>query len=176
MKGRGKKAARGTGLQETTAFHVAASAAGLQPRGGKDAVEGSYRAQIIVSKGAQFTGSVDVDGHFSVSEPQSHRWDYGLGLALSDGAEIACWVEPHPASSTASVGTMLRKLDWLKAKLKTPPFRQLNAMTFKQSQGIQRFHWLLTPQGVCRITAASKEARTLAKAGLRMPARQITLP
>ena len=176
MKSRGKKAARGTGLQETTAFHVAACAAGLLPLGGKDAVEGSYRAQIIVSKGAQFTGSVDVDGHYSVAEPQSHRWDYGLGVALSDGAEIACWVEPHPASSTGSVGTMLKKLDWLKAKLKTPPFRQLNAMTFKQSQGIQRFHWLLTPQGVCRITATSKEARTLAKAGLRMPARQITLP
>lgn len=176
MKSRGKKAARGTGLQEATAFHVAASAAGLLPLGGKDAVEGSYRAQIIVSKGAQFTGSVDVDGHYSVAEPQSHRWDYGLGVALSDGAEIACWVEPHPASSTGSVGTMLKKLDWLKAKLKTPPFRQLNAMTFKQSQGIQRFHWLLTPQGVCRITATSKEARTLAKAGLRMPARQITLP
>ena len=176
MKGRDQKAARGSVLQEETAFHVAASAAGLLPLGGKDAVQGSYRAQIVVSKGAQFTGSVDVDGHFSVSESQSHRWDYGLGLALSGGAEIACWVEPHPASSTGSVGTMLKKLEWLKAKLKTPPFRQLNAMTFKQSQGIQRFHWLLTPQGVCRITATSKEARTLAKAGLRMPARQITLP
>jgi hypothetical protein len=49
-------------------------------------------------------------------------------------------------------------------------------MTFKHSQSIPRFYWLLTPQGVCRITATSKEAKTLAKAGLRMPARQITLP
>jgi hypothetical protein len=176
MKGRGKKTAMGPGLQEATAFQGAASAAGLRPLHGKDAVEGGYRAQIVAGKGARFTGSVDVDGHFSVSEPQGRRWDYGIGLALSDGAEIACWVEPHPASSTGSVGTMLEKLDWLKAKLKTPPFRQLNAMTFKHNQGIQRFHWLLTPQGVCRITATSKEARTLAKAGLRMPARQITLP
>jgi hypothetical protein len=53
---------------------------------------------------------------------------------------------------------MLKKLDWLRAKLKTPPFKPLNAMTFKHSQSIPRFYWLLTPQGVCRITATSKEA------------------
>jgi hypothetical protein len=158
MNGRAKRPAMGARLREATVFQGAACAAGLVPRSGKDAVEGRYRAQIIASKGAQFTGSVDVDGHFSVSEPQEHRWDYGVGLALSGGAEIACWVEPHPASSTGNVGVMLKKLDWLRAKLKTPPFKPLNAMTFKHSQSIPRFYWLLTPQGVCRITATSKEA------------------
>lgn len=171
----GKAGARGE-LRKATAFHAAAATAGLTALNGKEAVEGTYRAQITATRGAKFTGSVDVDGHFRALEPGSHRWDYGIGLALSDGAEIACWVEPHPASSTGEARTMLSKLAWLKAKLDSPNFKPLNAMTFKQSQGTQRFHWLLTAEGVCRIAATSKEAKLLAKAGLRMPARQLTLP
>lgn len=176
MSGKGEKTGARGERKKPSAFHAAAVKAGLPPLNGKDAVGGTYRAQITAKKGTKFTGSVDMDGHFKILEPDSNRWDYGIGLALSDGSEIACWVEPHPASSTGEVRTMLSKLTWLRTKLDGQHFKQLNTMTFTCSQGIHRFHWLLTAEGGCRITANSKEAKLLAKAGLRMPARQLTLP
>lgn len=162
--------------KKISGFHSAACDAGLLPQAGKEAVEGSYRAQIQVNKGGAFSGSVDVDGHFRAAEPQSHRWDYGIGVQLPNGQELACWVEPHPASSTGQVSKMLEKLAWLKSKLDTPAFKKLKAMTHASGHTGSSYYWLRTVSGECRISANSKEARLLALQGLRMPAQHLTLP
>lgn len=176
MAAKGEKKTRTATKKKTSGFHSTAFEAGLLPKAGKEAVEGSYRAQIQVSKGGSFTGSVDVDGHFKTAEPQSHRWDYGIGVQLTNGQELVCWVEPHPASSTSQVSKMLEKLAWLKSKLDTPAFKKLKDMTQASGHTGSPYYWLRTVSGECRISANSKEARLLALHGLRMPTQQVTLP
>jgi hypothetical protein len=176
MAGKGGKQHNTAAPKKVRAFSAAALAAGLEELPGKNAVEGSYRAQIVSSTGCKFTGSVDVDAHFRATEAQSHRWDYGLGLSTVNGQELVCWVEPHPASSTGEVATMLAKLDWLKKKLDSPAFRHLKAMTYVAGRAGPPFFWLRTVNGECRISAHGKEARLLAKSGLRMPSQLLTLP
>jgi len=132
--------------------------------------------QIATLAGCHFTGSADVDGHFKATEAQSHRWDYAIGISQVNGQELVCWVEPHPASSTGEVSKMLAKLDWLKNKLDTASFKKLRAMTYVSGRTGHPFYWLRTVSGECRITAHGKEAKLLAKNGLRMPTQHLSLP
>jgi hypothetical protein len=162
--------------KKPSAFGLAAHATGLSALAGKDAVEGSYRAQIVSAQGWHFTGSADLDTHFKTTEAQAHRWDYGIGIGQANGQELVCWVEPHSASSSRHVGEMLAKLDWLKRKLDTAPFKKLREMTYVPGRTGHPFYWLRTLSGECRITAHGREARLLAKSGLRMPAQHLTLP
>lgn len=176
MAAKGVKKTKAATQKKISGFDSAAGDAGLVPKAGKEAVEGSYRAQIQVTKGGVFTGSVDVDGHFRPTEPQSHRWDYGIGIQLTNGQELVCWVEPHPASSTGQVSKMLEKLAWLKSKLDTPAFKKLKDMTQASGHTGSPYFWLRTVSGECRISANSKEARLLALHGMRMPTQQVALP
>jgi len=176
MAAKGVKKSKTAAQRKTSGFQSAVVAAGLSPHVGKEAVEGSYRAQVQVIKGAVFSGSVDVDTHFKATEPQSPRWDYGIGIQLVNGQELVCWVEPHPASSTGQVSKMLEKLAWLKSKLNTPPFKKLKDMTHAPGHTATRYCWLRTVSGECRVWAGSKESRLMALHGLRMPAQHLTLP
>lgn len=176
MAGKGGKQQNPAAPKKVRAFSAAALTAGLAELPGKNAVEGSYRAQIVSSTGWKFTGSVDVDAHFQATEAQSHRWDYGIGLSMANGQELVCWVEPHSASSSRHVEEMLAKLAWLKNKLDTPAFKKLKAMTYVPGRTGHSFYWLRTLSGECRISAHGKEAKLLAKSGLRMPAQHLTLP
>lgn len=176
MAGTGVKRLKRGATQKPSAFGLAAHAAGMSASPGKEAVEGSYRAQIVSAPDWQFTGSVDVDTHFKATEAQAHRWDYGIGIGQANGKELVCWVEPHSASSSRHVGEMLAKLDWLKRKLDTAPFKKLKEMTYVPGRTGHPFYWLRTLSGECRITAHGREARLLAKSGLRMPAQHLTLP
>lgn len=176
MDGKGGKKKKAATPSSSTAFASAVQAAGLTALPGKEAVEGSYRGQITAANGWRFTGSVDTDGCFKAAEGQSPRWDYCIGMNQTDGTELVCWVEPHPASSTGEVSKMLEKLAWLKEKLDTPAFKKLKVMTYVPGRAGQPFYWLRTVNGQCRITAHGKEARLLAKSGLRMPAQHLNLP
>lgn len=173
MTGTGGKKQKLAAPRKSTGFDSAVQAAGLVALPGKEAVEGVYRAQIAASNGWQFTGSVDMDAHFKSTEAQSHRWDYAIGISQANGQERVCWVEPHSASSPRHVDEMLAKLAWLKKKLDTAAFKKLKAMTDVTSSP---FYWLRTLNGQCRITAHGKEARMLAKSGLRSPAQHLKLP
>jgi hypothetical protein len=175
MAGKGGKKQTAPAAKKLSAFNTAAKAAGLIALPGKEAVEGSYRAQIVVANGGKFSSSIDLDNHFKAVEPHSNRWDYGVGMSVPNGQELVCWVEPHPASSTREVTKMLDKLAWLKEKLDTNAFKQLKAMTYVSDRVGHPFYWLRTLNGQCRITAHGKEAKLLAKNGLRMPAQQLTL-
>lgn len=156
-------------------FECAAGTAGLTASKGKDAVKHQYRAGISSGAMLKFTGSVDIDEGCRAAEPESPRWDYGLGLARTNATEFAVWIEPHPASSSGEVSRILAKLDWLERKLEQPNFKDLKALTQKAAQaGVQRFHWLAMT-GDIRIRPGSREAAMLFKRGLRLPTRYLAL-
>ncbi|MFW9595395.1 MAG: hypothetical protein ACMV1D_07835 [Macromonas sp.] len=162
--------------QLLTAFEQAAHAAGLPCANGKSAVESRYRGLIEAKLAkATFTGSVDMDTAFKASEGKLNRWDYGLGLqAEPNSPECAVWVEPHSAASTGEVAKLLAKLDWLQAKLKTPGFEGLRALTEAcTQQGVRPFHWMSTAH--VSIRPGSREARQLAQRGLMPPTTRVVL-
>lgn len=152
-----------------TAFEKAALAAGLIPEPGKSAVEGKYRALIkAIHPKATFTGSVDMDGAFTRSEPKANRWDYGLGMMEPGQPERAVWIEPHSGDSAGEVKKVLAKLDWLEGKLALTAFAKLNTLTEQTRMlGKPRFHWLSSGQVGIRV--GSREAKMLASRGMRPP-------
>lgn len=169
-----RRRSRSRGQSSGPSFEAVAVAAGLPAMAGLNAVQGTYRSSISASTGAVFSGSVDMDQHFLVSEPHANRWDYGAGVNKGD-TEMAFWIEPHPASSTGEVDVMLRKLVWLKGKLGQTPYAQLRARTdHAATSGYVPYRWLAS--GSIRIRAGSAEALRLAKAGLAMPTRRVALP
>ncbi|AKC69796.1 hypothetical protein [Pandoraea oxalativorans] len=161
-------------VSEATAFSKAANDADVTHHPGKNALEGKYRDLVSLHPQCKHTGSVDLDGHFREAEPNSPRWDYGLGIATG-GQEYVFWLEPHPASSTGEVASMVRKAKWLQAKLAEPPFRRLKEMTRMTAVGgYKPLQWVFT--GDLRVLPGSKEARALAQAGIDFPARHTKLP
>lgn len=149
-------------------FIEAAHDAKLDCKDGLDAIEKEYKKHIEPK--SAFTGSVDLDDHFKPTEPQSSRWDYGVGIKLK-GEEYAVWIEPHSAASASEVKTMLKKLSWLKEKLKQPEFKGLKQLTRNEKS----YYWLYPYDGKCRILKGSKEERELARAGLPMPIKKLIL-
>lgn len=168
------KAEKKTALM-TSEFASASTSAGLKVFPGKAAVKNQYQSGIAGGAGLSFTASVDIDLDCRAAEPQSNRWDYGLGLQRKKGDEFAVWIEPHPASSASEVAKIIAKLDWLECKLTQPAFKGLKALTQKTAQaGILRFHWLAMT-GDIRIRPGSREAALLSKRGLRLPSRHLVL-
>lgn len=152
----------------------AAALAGIETKAGKAAMKAEYRAAVSVASPWRHTESIDLDAHFEKSEPNACRWDYGVGVAQG-GTELLVWVEPHPASSTGEVKRMAEKVLWLKGKLNLPAFAQLRRLTDATvAAGGRPYRWLHS--GSLQIARGSKEARTLAMAGIDFPARQLRLP
>jgi hypothetical protein len=156
-------------LVSNSAFTAAVKSAGLEPAAGKEAVKDQYRTRInLKTKGAKFTGSIDLDATFAATEAQAHRWDYGLGIKFSKSSESAVWIEPHSGSSLGEVKTVLAKLDWLQAKLKTRPFQALRSLTDETRRlGIGPFFWLSA--GSVGIRRGSREDKMLAQRGMGSP-------
>lgn len=153
-------------------FVTTVSQAGHSACTGKQAVKGSHGALIATANDVQLLASWDMDAAYLKQEPQSPRWDYAL--AVQSDRECLYWVEVHPASSTGQVEEMLAKLKWLQVKLGDPQFEVLNRLTkATQARKIPPFRWLYT--GDNRIKPGSQEARKLARAGLNVPERKITL-
>ncbi len=175
MTGPKRDGERAPAANKPAAFEQAALRAGLAVQPGKSAMKSEYRPGVAVRVTHKFVASVDLDAELRAEEPGAHRWDYGLGLADRRGAESAWWVEPHPASSTGEVATMLAKLDWLKFKLNRPEFAELLALTnAARLKGIA-FRWLAMTGDIC-IRPGSSQARRLALRGLAAPTRHVTLP
>lgn len=156
-----------------TAFTTAAISAGLQPQSGKSAVPQTYRSMIETAASVKLSESVDIDAAFEVAEPNAPRWDYGIGV--EDGQqERAYWLEPHPASSTGEVERMLKKIAWLKGKLKQHEFSGLDKLT-KATQATGQTAFIWTYSGDNRIPRDSQLARRLSHEGLSMPCRKVEL-
>ena len=153
-------------------FENAVHATGVEFRPGKQALKNSYKSQVTAGNGCRITGSVDLDSHFSATEPHAHRWDYGCGF--KNGEEFAIWIEPHPANSGSEIDVMLKKLCWLKQKLSSNEFERLNELT---NVAIERdvipFRWLYS--GKMRFKRGGKEEKLLAKNGMKLPERKIEI-
>ncbi len=170
-----KASMRAQAAKKASAFEAAAVTAGLTVQPGKSAVKNEYRQGIAVRAAHKFLASVDLDADLKAKEPGAHRWDYGLGLIDGQGKESAWWVEPHPASSTGEVTTMLAKLEWLTSRLKSPEFVKLQALTnAARLKGIA-FRWLAMSGDIC-IRPGTSQARRLAVRGLAAPTRHVALP
>lgn len=170
-----RSSSRKTAPASISQFEAGCKKAQVTHEIGKQAVGPAYSPQIEAVNG-KFTHSVDLDNHFKLAEPSSPRWDYGLGVKFVNGVEVAVWIEPHPASSTGEVNSMLAKLDWLESKLDSAPFSDLRALRdAARKQGVNPYRWQVTLTGAIRITPQSKEARKLAEAGLEMPNRHIKI-
>lgn len=170
-----KVAKKGQGNVRTRSrFTNAAVLAGIASQAGKGAVKGEYRAAITLHESWSHTESVDLDTHFVDAEPNSARWDYGVGVKNGD-AELAFWIEPHPASSTGEVKRLIEKVKWLKGKLNSPAFKQFRNLTDDTVQsGHIPYRWLHA--GSLQIVRGSKEAKLLALAGIDLPCRHLKLP
>lgn len=141
---------------------------------GKQALKGEHSELITCGDGARITGSLNLDGTLAAlpQYAQSPRWDYGVGHRLANGHECAIWVEVHSAS-TGEVGTVLRKLIWLKGYL-AQECQALWGMTIRQDRKTEAFVWLAS--GSVHINRNSPQARRLAQAGLSWPQRVLRLP
>lgn len=158
-------------------FQEGAEKAGVPHSKGKGAMKGEYRSGVELSAGHSFTESIDLDTHFEAAEPDSNRWDYGVGVKLKNGTEVAFWVEPHPASSTGEAKVILKKFAWLKSKLDEAKFSGLKSLCLATvQQGHNPYRWQTSEDGKIRITAKSTEARLLAQNGIAMPAKRVMLP
>jgi len=153
-----------------TSFLKSTAAAGLNGETGKKAIKAEFRNLISAGDETSFTGSVDLDSHFEDTEPNANRWDYGIGFEY--GHEFALWIEPHPASGSGEVAIMLRKLEWLRAKLRSSGYEGLAALTkAAEKKGEIPFRWLY--KGKTSFRAGGKEARQLAQNGMKLPERSI---
>lgn len=103
-----------------SAFHAAIDAtASIQGahRPGLQALLRADRERILDRPLA--AGSLALDDALANSEPNSNRWDYGIGLRSdASGRETILWLEVHHAAS-GEAKTVIRKLEWLKHWLRT---------------------------------------------------------
>lgn len=139
-------------------------------RKGLGGLKREHASLIEIADTRRLTGSLDLDKALEKApcHASAHRWDYGIGyLPKGKKRESAVWVEVHPAN-TGEVDTLVSKLAWLKAWLRAEA-PALDSMTRPDG-----FVWLATAARV-RIKANSRQARRLAKAGLKLPSRRLTL-
>ena len=145
-----------------TSFKEAVENASLGPayKQGKQAIAGKDKVKIQVSSPCKPAGSINLDDHYKSAEPQAPRWDYGVGIKRSHGKETAFWVEVHPATSNQDAKDVLKKHQWLSAKLAKAPFKDLRQMT-------EGFIWVSTSG--FKLNKGSKIMKDLARVGITSP-------
>ena len=84
---------------------------------------GKNSSKIHTQNTQDLNGSVDIDAATKEKYPNENRWDYCIGYKNQ-----ALFIEVHPGSSS-EVGTILKKLDWLKKWLmyKAPEINSIKA-------------------------------------------------
>ena len=153
-------------------FEKAANLAGLNHKPGKQAVKRQYRNQINGRDNVSLVGSIDLDGHFKKLEPHANRWDYVVGF--NGSKHFVIWIEPHPASGMSEVKTVLRKVSWLKGKLATEAFSGFSDLTdAAEGFGHKPYRWIYSGKSSYRV--GGNEEKLLAKEGMRLPERNLTI-
>ena len=117
----------------------------------------------------RLTGSIDLDSALAKEQPNSPRWDYGIGFRHRR-QEFAVWVEVH-AVQTNKVREVLNKLRWLKDWLNDAG-QPLGRITATDGP-THPFVWLAS--GSIRLPATSPQARQASQAGIR-PRKRLSLP
>lgn len=117
---------------------------------------GANSRRVHVARPARPSESVDLDAELTAANVPGAKWDYGIGIARGQRAEVV-WVEVHTATSS-EVDAVLNKLAALRAWLRA----HAPACTSTPCS----FYWVATDAGV-HIDAARR--RRLSAAGMRMP-------
>lgn len=124
-------------------------------RSGLQALRARDRRRVAAQDSRSLTGSVDVDQSLRADFPNAPRWDYAIGFRRPGGEKVL-WVEVHPAS-TSEVATVLAKLGWLRAWLKSEDAKSLASLSGEM-------YWIAS--GAVHITRTSPEYRRLAQSGI----------
>lgn len=135
---------------------------------GIEALDKAHRSCIQISDTRLLTGSVNIDSALAKipAHSQANRWDYAVGYKCGNKQTVA-WIEVH-AANAGEIGTMLRKLAWLKNWLSQ------TAVTLNTIPRPLGYVWIATEAKV-HLTKNSPQAKRLAKAGLNLPTRKIVL-
>jgi len=142
---------------------------------GLQALSRKHAAKIQCTRdaGATITGSIDIDSALKSAQfhASANRWDYGVGYKQTRSSESAIWVEVHGAVSD-EVGTLVRKVTWLKNYLKqyAPELWQLTT----NSPDNLRFVWLGTKS--VHLSKNSPDYRRMAQAGITLAGTTLRLP
>ena len=83
-------------------------------RSGVQALKSEHRQRL--ENAGLATGSIDLDAALEKDFPNTHRWDYGIGLPGDQASEKVLWLEVHHAAS-GETERVISKLQALKAWL-----------------------------------------------------------
>lgn len=117
---------------------------------GLGAIKSNEKERIIVPDTRKLTGSIDIDSAIKEIYPEDNRWDYAV-----EYTDETFFIEVHPCS-TSDVGTVIKKVKWLKSWLKTKA-PDIEVLKPKEKPA---YHWIAT--GGVGITKGSKYERMLA--------------
>ena len=119
------------------------------------------------------TGSIDIDSVLAKTPRYagSNRWDYGVGFKPVKGKECAVWIEVHGAIID-EVGTLVRKVTWLKDYLKASAPDLWN-LTLASPPEL-RYVWLGTKD--VHISKTSPDYRRAMQAGITLHGTVVKLP
>jgi hypothetical protein len=133
-------------------------------RPGLQALAETDRNRITCKNTRALRGSVNLDEVLANSHPNDARWDYGIGLEMTNSSDRVVWVEVHPASSS-HVQVVIDKGHWLLAFLKDFkwPLKELP----------HQLIWVAS--GKVRILANSPQRRKLALAGIHFAGERLHL-
>jgi hypothetical protein len=103
----------------TTAFHAAVEATPSVRGAHRPGLQALLRAdRERIDDGPLATGSIALDEALARAEPNSSRWDYGIGLPKAhERGESVLWLEVHHAAS-GETEAVLKKLAWLRRWLR----------------------------------------------------------
>jgi hypothetical protein len=124
---------------------------------------GTHSAKIELSEPSHCTGSVDLDSCTTAKYPQLNRWDYILCYKKE-----VFFVEVHGAK-TDEVGTVLKKLQWLKDWLNSeaPELNKLKATSQTPFVWIQTNGFHILPNSRQYREAIQKGIKPIAKLSLK---------
>ncbi len=115
---------------------------------------GTDSSKVIVTDTPDLEGSIDIDACTTACYPNASRWDYAFAYKGE-----ALFIEVHSANSS-EVGTVLRKLKWLKDWLQ----KQAPEIDKLKAKKLSPFYWVQS-KGFA-IPKTSPQYRAAKAAGL----------
>ena len=126
-------------------------------RPGLQALRAEDRPHVVAEDTRNLRGSADIDGALMGNEPNSNRWDFGIGYQHEDQEnEVIYWTEMHTASDS-QVSVVIKKAQWLVNWLKT---RAPKLRAFEND-----IVWVSS--GATSMTLSSPKQKLMAQVGLR---------
>ena len=130
-------------------------------RAGLQALSATDRDKLSCANTRKISGSLNLDAAVAVLYPNAARWDYGIGIKMTEVKDEAIWVEVHPADAN-QIQKMIEKLTWLKNWLNN---RAQDLMNITKNDS--PYVWVAS--GRVSFQKSSPQAKKLALAGIKFP-------